>query len=77
MTTSTLSTITGIDLELPCSASLPVDNDLAAETAPAHEHIAQAAYFIAQTRGFAAGADLDDWLAAERLIDLALVRRSP
>jgi hypothetical protein len=68
MTTHTLSTITGIDLELPSAAMLPADNGLAATTAPAHEHIAQAAYFIAQGRGFAAGADLDDWLAAERLM---------
>ncbi len=68
MTTSTLSTITGIDLELPPATILPADTGLVATTAPAHEHIAQAAYFIAQARGFAAGADLDDWLAAERLI---------
>ena len=31
--------------------------------------IAEAAYFRAQGRGFAPGADLDDWLAAEREID--------
>jgi hypothetical protein len=33
-----------------------------------HDQIAQAAYFIAQSRGFAPGADLDDWLAAEQQI---------
>ena len=30
------------------------------------EHIAIAAYFRAERRGFAPGGDLDDWLAAER-----------
>jgi len=31
-----------------------------------HRHIAEAAYFLAQKRGFAPGHELDDWLAAER-----------
>jgi hypothetical protein len=30
-----------------------------------HERIAEAAYFRAQARGFAPGAELDDWLSAE------------
>jgi len=31
--------------------------------------IAQVAYAIAERRGFAAGHELDDWLAAERMVD--------
>lgn len=34
--------------------------------------IADAAYYCAQQRGFAASHELDDWLAAERQIDQAL-----
>ncbi|GIL05732.1 MAG: hypothetical protein AMXMBFR72_16950 [Betaproteobacteria bacterium] len=34
--------------------------------------IAQAAYFRAEQRGFASGAELQDWLAAEAEIDRAL-----
>jgi hypothetical protein len=37
--------------------------------------IAEAAYYRAQKRGFAPGADLEDWLAAEREID-ALAREA-
>lgn len=66
-TASTLSTIVGIDLELPHVAVQP-NTSRDGQTGPHHEHIAQAAYFIAQARGFAPGADLDDWLAAEQQI---------
>ena len=34
--------------------------------------ICEAAYYIAEHRGFEAGHDVDDWLAAERQIDAAL-----
>jgi hypothetical protein len=37
-----------------------------------HRQIAEAAYFKAQRRGFAAGRELDDWLAAEQEIDRAM-----
>jgi hypothetical protein len=36
------------------------------------EMIRIAAYFIAEKRGFLAGAELDDWLAAEAEIDARL-----
>lgn len=40
--------------------------------------IREAAYFLAQARGFAPGHELDDWLAAERQIDAVLAsRRAP
>ena len=35
---------------------------------PFFSMIAQAAYFRAEKRGFAAGCELDDWLEAEREI---------
>jgi hypothetical protein len=31
-----------------------------------HGMVAQAAYYAAERRGFGAGAELDDWLTAER-----------
>jgi Protein of unknown function (DUF2934) len=34
--------------------------------------VCEAAYYIAEHRGFEAGHDVDDWLAAERQIDAAL-----
>ena len=37
-----------------------------------HELIAQAAYFRAQHRGFAAGHESDDWCVAEAEVDAAL-----
>jgi hypothetical protein len=41
---------------------------------PAHRHvmIAEAAFFIAQSRGFAPSQEFDDWLAAEREIEQQL-----
>ena len=34
--------------------------------------VAEAAYFRAERRGFAAGRELEDWLAAEAEVDCAL-----
>jgi Protein of unknown function (DUF2934) len=34
--------------------------------------VAAAAYFLAERRGFAAGHDLEDWLAAEAMVDSRL-----
>jgi hypothetical protein len=39
--------------------------------------IAEAAYWRAEKRGFEAGHELDDWLAAERQIDAEGARRAP
>jgi Protein of unknown function (DUF2934) len=36
-----------------------------------HSRISEAAYRIAEARGFAGGSELDDWLAAERDVDAA------
>jgi hypothetical protein len=38
--------------------------------------IAEAAYLRAEQRGFSAGDPLDDWLAAEREVDLLLAERA-
>jgi hypothetical protein len=35
-----------------------------------HKRIEEAAYFLAERRGFAPGHALDDWLAAEDAIDM-------
>jgi len=37
--------------------------------------IAEAAYWRAERRGFTAGQELDDWLAAEREVDEDLAKR--
>lgn len=43
--------------------SQPKDPDVGAEHR--HQMIAEAAYFLAEKRGFECGCELDDWLAAE------------
>jgi hypothetical protein len=42
---------------------------------PAHRHamISEAAFFIAQARGFTPSQEFDDWLAAEREIEQRLL----
>lgn len=37
--------------------------------------IRDAAYLLAQARGFAPGAEVEDWLAAEQDVDELIVRR--
>jgi hypothetical protein len=37
-----------------------------------HRMISEAAYFLAQKRGFQSGSALDDWLAAEAIIKTQL-----
>lgn len=39
--------------------------------------IAEAAYFLAEKRGFAPGHDADDWLQAEIEVDAKLLQSSP
>lgn len=54
------------------SINAPVDADPFPEPSgsPAHRHamLAEAAFFIAQDRGFAPGHEHDDWIAAERRV---------
>ncbi len=40
-----------------------------------HRMICEAAYLIAQARGFAPGREIDDWLLAEKQVDAALAAR--
>lgn len=37
--------------------------------------VREAAYYLAEQRGFVCGHELDDWLGAEKLIDAALAER--
>ncbi len=50
----------------------PVASPILRQTPPSaeerHAMIAEAAYFFALRRGFAAGHEIEDWLAAEREI---------
>jgi hypothetical protein len=41
------------------------------------EMIRNAAYYLAERRGFAPGHELDDWLVAERELDVALTVGAP
>ncbi|HVA36502.1 MAG TPA: DUF2934 domain-containing protein [Candidatus Dormibacteraeota bacterium] len=52
----------------------PVNRHAPRSVAPAHRRtmIAEAAYFIAEHRGFSPGCELDDWLEAEREVDRVL-----
>lgn len=46
-------------------AALSADSERAAQPYDRLEYIATSAYYKAQARGFAAGGECDDWLAAE------------
>jgi hypothetical protein len=52
--------------------SLIADRPVAVTAAQRHVMIAEAAYFLAQRRGFAPGGELDDWLRAEQQVDASL-----
>jgi len=50
----------------------PVPSPKPPESEEREAMIAEAAYFRAEARGFEAGHELEDWLAAEREIDMLL-----
>lgn len=54
----------------PAKSKLP-DQKVAGDAAQSarHQMIAEAAYYLAECRGFVGGCELDDWLAAEAEID--------
>jgi hypothetical protein len=55
--------------------SRPASKRTAAKTTkPRHTMIAEAAYFLAERRGFAPGQELDDWLQAEAEVDVLVER---
>lgn len=52
------------------------DSSVCVPAVDAHERwqrTAVTAFFLAEARGFAPGHELEDWLAAERLVDAALI----
>lgn len=51
------------------SATRPAKTDAEAPRPTRQERIAIVAYRLAEQRGFAPGAELDDWLQAEREVD--------
>ncbi len=52
----------------PAQANKPADADLNLPDQDRQAMVAQAAFFIAEARGFAPGQEFDDWLAAERML---------
>lgn len=56
----------------PAATPVVPDETRAVETHEREAMIAEAAYYRAEARGFEAGHELEDWLAAEREIDLLL-----
>jgi hypothetical protein len=52
--------------------AMPGDPVLAVGAEARSQMIAEAAYYLAESRGFAPGYELEDWLAAETEIDRAL-----
>lgn len=59
------------------AASATAAKPAAAKTSPADRlaMIAEAAYFIAQKRGFGAGKEAEDWVEAEKQVDALLKKR--
>lgn len=52
--------------------AMPDDSELAMPAEIRNRMIAEAAYYLAERRGFAPGYELEDWLAAESEIERAL-----
>lgn len=61
------------------AAAIPASGsgDCGVDSATRERMIAEAAYYMAEGRGFACGNELDDWLAAETAIDeqIEMVKR--
>jgi hypothetical protein len=53
-------------------AALPPAGAASKDPAQRHAMVAEAAFYIAQSRGFTPSQELDDWLAAEREIEQRL-----
>lgn len=58
----------------PAEAVLPQAGAASTEPSQRHAMIAEAAFYIAQARGFTPCQELDDWLAAEREVERRLAR---
>jgi hypothetical protein len=64
----------------PEAASVPAPAKAAAGKAPLTpaermKMIAEAAYYLAEKRGFSGGNELTDWVAAEKQVDSLLAKR--
>jgi hypothetical protein len=59
---------------VPATAEAETSPERSESSEPTQRHalIAEAAFLIAQERGFAPGHELNDWLAAEREVDQGL-----
>jgi hypothetical protein len=69
---STQSALDARPVPATAQTDLPPERSESSELPQRHALIAEAAFFIAQERGFAPGHELDDWLAAEREVDQRL-----
>ena len=58
-------------------ASESSSDSAASEGAARHELVAVEAYFLAERRGFTPGCELDDWLAAESIVEDRLRKARP
>jgi hypothetical protein len=74
MTPSASNQATTETSTVPPSVEAALRSEGAASKDPAQRHvmIAEAAFYIAQARGFTPSQELDDWLAAEREIEQRL-----
>lgn len=63
----------GVPSTSPQKPDSLLENPATPLSAEARRHmIAEAAFYLAERRGFAGGSDLEDWLLAERQVDAAL-----
>lgn len=60
---------TAMDSYSPCGAVQKVRHALGLLTIDRFRLIERTAYYLAERRGFQAGHELEDWLAAEREVD--------
>ncbi len=58
----------------PAAAATATKMAVKPTAAERQRRIAEAAYFLAQRRGFAGGSAVQDWLTAERNVDAAIAR---
>jgi hypothetical protein len=75
MTTTKNKRTTTTSASSPSTTEMPPQVAIDAEQRRAR--IAVAAFYMAANRGFKPGGDVEDWLAAERLIDEQMARQTP
>lgn len=55
-------------------STLNANSAVAIDPGMRHQLVAAEAYFFAERRGFSAGSEVEDWVAAERVVDSWLNR---